>query len=223
MISELIRNPAYIGVLRCGEASNHIEELRIVSDEIFDKAQEIKKQRVLENSNKQKCATGRSNALLSGLLFCGTCGGRLNSKKSNRTHYKVDGSVQKWVAHRYACYNRHANKKRCNGKTSHTASAIDEVVLKIMDELFKNMKNVNINSLTSINNTKKKDFNLRLKKANTELKKLDTRLEKLNYKAICIISGESTFSSENLNNMIDMVKKDREKIVSQISEESFFH
>lgn len=218
-LSEMIRNPIYKGILRCGETTNQIEALRIISDELFERAIEIKKQRVLENGNKQKCSTGKANnTLLSGLIFCGTCGGRLNAKTSNRTHRRVDGTVRKWVATRYICYNKLIDKHRCNGKSSHTASAVDNVVLRIVEEMFSNMKDVNIKSISNSSTNKKTDLKKILDKANAELKIIENRLESLNYQFVKAISGEINLSVDTINDGIALVNRDKELVLTQISE-----
>lgn len=84
-IIRILRNKLYCGYIVSGEVvSPQMEALRIVSKELFEQAQYILDQRANKNDEKRQIAmTTKSKTLLSGIMFCAHCGGRLTSKVSS--------------------------------------------------------------------------------------------------------------------------------------------
>ena len=78
-IGHILHNITYVGVLRSGETFSEIfPELQIISKEKFEQAQRLMEQRMNEyNAYRTMPRQTTGQALLSGNIFCGHCGGRL--------------------------------------------------------------------------------------------------------------------------------------------------
>ena len=80
-IIRILRNKLFCGYIVSGEAvSPHMRELQIVDKELFEQAQYILDQRAKKNDDERRIAmTTKSQTMLSGIMFCAHCGGRLTS------------------------------------------------------------------------------------------------------------------------------------------------
>lgn len=78
-VLNILKNPMYRGVLRSGETySEPFPHLRIITDDIFDRAQELIKARGGEYDYKcRHPKVVRGTCLLTGNIFCAHCGGRV--------------------------------------------------------------------------------------------------------------------------------------------------
>ena len=60
--------------------SPHMKELQIIDEKMFERAQYILEQRAMKNSDERQIALStKSQAMLSGVMFCAHCGGRMTS------------------------------------------------------------------------------------------------------------------------------------------------
>ena len=106
-IRNVLHNPTYTGYLRSGDSrSPFIPKLQIISQEQFDRAQEILRQRADTLKNTPRVPLNmKGNALLSGNVFCGHCGARLHLSTANKCYTKADGTKVKKDHHDLAvCY-----------------------------------------------------------------------------------------------------------------------
>jgi DNA invertase Pin-like site-specific DNA recombinase len=93
-IQNILKRPIYVGILSGGGVqSDIIPKLQIIEPTVFDRAQEIARQRSANYSASRRIPLNtKGNSLLSGNVFCGHCNGRLtlttNGKKYVR---KTDG------------------------------------------------------------------------------------------------------------------------------------
>lgn len=128
-IAEILRNPIYVGTGRYNTKRMHRDyyerfeksewmyrdyrdELRLVSDEVFNTAQEL--------LDKKKCVSGRTssvpssaNLLCAGMAYC-ECGGKLQSGYSGKVVKTINGKTKEYASYRYACTNgkNHPDKHR---------------------------------------------------------------------------------------------------------------
>ena len=107
-IRNVLHNPTYTGYLRSGDSrSPFIPELQIISQEQFDRAQEILRQRADTLKNTPRVPLNmKGNALLSGNVFCGHCGARLHLSTANKCYTKADGIKVRKPRVRYVCYGK---------------------------------------------------------------------------------------------------------------------
>lgn len=106
-IRGIICNLTHTGVLRSGESRSEVlHHLQIISQELFELAQEVRQSRAgdLENVNAPMNTTGKS--LLSGNIFCADCGSRMSAT----TNVKTTPSGKRVVRLRYVCYGKNTSR-----------------------------------------------------------------------------------------------------------------
>ena len=108
-VIRILRNKMNIGYARNTDADvPHLPHLQIVDQHTFDRVQEILDQRSRSFDDKRTIARQtKSKNLLSGIMYCAHCGGRLTSivyrEKYTR---KKDGSVYDRSQLKYLCYHK---------------------------------------------------------------------------------------------------------------------
>lgn len=160
MILGILKNPIYIGRLSWGKTSKREkffqripkedwifseerqEQYRIISDEIFFKAQEILERNREQTSKGKKISrrTFGSERLLAGLAFCGYCGEPMLSKSFSNPakNYKRDG---------YTCRS-HKRRAFCEAKRHFIEkNTLENVVLFVIEEFIFSVINKNKDEL----------------------------------------------------------------------------
>lgn len=90
----------------------------------------------------------RGQAMLSGNIRCGHCGGRLILTSSTADYVKADGTCVKRKRTRYICYNKVRKRCPCSGPTGYTAHILDARVKAYLRELFAAVKCGGISTVT---------------------------------------------------------------------------
>ena len=101
----------------------------IVPEDMFNRVQKIietHKPQVTESV--QAAPTGR-RLLLSGIIYCGYCKGRLSNGSGYYYWSTKDGARHKKSIPRYKCVNGAAGKIKCNSAHSYVAERIEKVVI----------------------------------------------------------------------------------------------
>ena len=85
-IRNILQNETYVGILRSGNTrSPYLPELQIVDRDLFDKAQDIRRERAESKADTPRVPLNmRGQSLLSGNVFCGHCGDVFQ-----RTHWSL--------------------------------------------------------------------------------------------------------------------------------------
>ncbi|GHU91715.1 hypothetical protein FACS1894202_13640 [Clostridia bacterium] len=131
----ILTRELYIGYLTNGDSrSPHLPSLQIISDAIFQQAQSIVAQRRANNTiSRHVPITTRGQTLLSGLLYCGTCGARLTVSTKCTEGNRIL---------RYVCYQRCRKVDTCKGQTAYIVSRVDSSVTEMLHQLFDRIRNV---------------------------------------------------------------------------------
>jgi DNA invertase Pin-like site-specific DNA recombinase len=98
-INNILKNKAYIGILKSGEAfSECIESLRIIDDIMFSQAQDMmiknkmkKPKGITQNKLKDKI-------LCADLLYCTHCEKKMSVSSSIKSYIRKDGTVKKTIS-----------------------------------------------------------------------------------------------------------------------------
>jgi len=204
-IRGIIRNLTYTGILRSGEArSDIIQELKIITIEQYERAQEIM------NNRSQKKATEhtvplntKGKALLSGNVYCGHCGSKLTLTTSGKHRTLADGTVNNSKRIRYVCYGKTRKQTDCNGQTGYTMHILDDIIDKIVHSIFEKMKGIPKDDIITVRYSEE----LEQRKARLSVLKNDyaKEIENLNIlkaEVVKCIRGESKFSQEMLSGLI---------------------
>ena len=205
-IRNILKNTTYIGILHSGESvSPCLEELRIISDEQFNRASDIREQRAQAKRDLPRVPINmRGTALLSGNVFCGHCGSRLNLTRSGKNYTLADGSAIKRNRIRYACYGKTRKLTKCDGQSGYTQTKLDSIVDELVKKIFEKMKGVSKNKV--IKSRYQKELNERktvLTKLRSEYARETSKLEKLKGEIIKILDGESNMSREVLTDLVN--------------------
>lgn len=202
----MLKNMIYIGILKSGETySEPFEQIRIVDDEIFNRAQVLIEERSRKNSlDRTTPMTSMGPTLLSGNIFCGHCGGRLTASTSGKTRHRKDGSVLKTKRTCYVCYNKSRKRKECDGASTYTAHWIDDAVVDAIRDLFKRLTDSPKNAIIdTIFENKLDDLRKQLALSNERLKAEADELQIYEAEVIKCLTGKSKFSHELLSKFID--------------------
>ena len=204
-IRGILCNLTYTGVLRCGESrSPLLPELQIISEAQFEEAQHIREARSRSADESRTVPINtKGQSLLSGNVFCGHCGSRLNLTTNGKYRKRKDGSLDMTQRIRYVCYGKTRKQAECDGQTGYTMHVLDDIVDELVRGIFSNMRAVPREELIS----RRFESGLAEKQAHVELAKKDLTeaeedLETLKSEVVKSIRGKSVFSMDTLSGLI---------------------
>ena len=209
-VGAILHNPLYKGILRSGETySKPFEELQIIKPELFDMAQALMTQRTNKNKEYRTIplnTTGQS--LLSGNIFCGHCGGRLTLTTNGKVYRQADGTCAKKKRIRYVCYNKTRHRTECDGQTGYTMHILDDIIVKILHQVFDRMKSATSDLI--VGSACQKQMAILqgdLKRAKTENTKANADYESLKAEVLKAVQGKSTLPVDVLNEMLEETRQ----------------
>ena len=209
-ILRILRNPIYRGFLQRGDVqSERIEELQIISDADFFKAQDILDQRARKDESKRTVSmTNKGKSLLNGNIYCAHCGCRLATTSYTERYKRKDGSLYERPSVRYICYHRSRGLNNCDGATTYLAHKIDQAVMAAMRKIFASISGCPQEEKieAAYRNKVAENFKLR-QKLNHELQRDQAQLESLQLEIGKALIGESVYAKEDLSTAITTLKK----------------
>lgn len=176
----------------------------IVSEERWLLAQEI-----LERRNKKYAGslqtisdrTWKSSLLLSGLLECGYCHGKISPAVSSQKVRNTDNSVTRRHTEFYKCNTRGRDKRLCPAKSYISRFRLEKSVIEEVNQFLCRMKS--IDCLSQILNQQRKllkeSEQERLVSLQKEYRKLQLHIEKFKHELYKSIIGESSFDYKYIN------------------------
>ena len=209
-IRGILCNPTYTGVLRCGNSrSKVLPHLQIITPELFDAAQNIRTARAnaIEQENHVPLNT-RGQYLLAGNVFCGHCGSRL-SLTTNGKAYPCKEDPNRVVKRvRYICYGKTRKQTECDGQTGYTAHILNNIIDKVVRQIFERMKSVPRSEVVGIRYQEKiAEQKALLRSTKADYTKAAAELDALKSEVVKAIKGESSFSKELLADLISDAEK----------------
>lgn len=206
-VQRAIINPICIGLVKYNSFDGELEfqpyneKLRIVSDEIYYKAEDIRTRRKdsLHDQDKEGIPLA-GRLMVSGLAYCGYCGAKLSGNYLYRKNQKPHNHAEHYInkIYRYRCP---LNK----GKIEHEqnmfgAKKFDKMAI---DQIKNVMSLIDVKKFVDLNISKKRDEIELKNKALTDLQKDKTNFEKqltkLNAEIANSLLGNSAFSPEQLS------------------------
>ena len=231
-IHRLLNNPIYIGLKRYntkGIDSLNIEyktqpyddNLRIIDDETFYKAQELMRKRKLylqeENKHLHDSIPYSSKVLLSGLLRCAYCGQFMKTDYSYKDYKRKDGTINRMICYRYRCING-LNKTIYHPKNQVGAKNVD---IQAKDKIINAFTKIDFNDLINNTNKTKNDKlitkNNELNNLQKELQKKQKYLDVLHNEIPKVLLGESKFPQDMLNKSIINLEIEINNIIENIN------
>ena len=209
-IRGILCNPTYTGVLRCGNSrSKVLPHLQIITPELFDAAQNIRTAHAnaIEQENHVPLNT-RGQYLLAGNVFCGHCGSRL-SLTTNGKAYPCKEDPNRVVKRvRYICYGKTRKQTECDGQTGYTAHILNNIIDKVVRQIFERMKSVPRSEVVGIRYQEKiAEQKALLRSTKADYTKAAAELDALKSEVVKAIKGESSFSKELLAELISDAEK----------------
>jgi DNA invertase Pin-like site-specific DNA recombinase len=122
-ILRILKNKLYCGYMVSGETTSpKLMDLQIVDERIFEQAQFILNQREKQNDENRRISyQTKSKALLSGIMYCAHCGGKLTSITHTDRRRRKDGSLYEFARAKYLCYHKSRGLCECDGQSSYLA------------------------------------------------------------------------------------------------------
>lgn len=208
-IVRMLKNIAYTGIIKNGEAhSGVIEDLRIIDDETFNRAQEIMKQRTHKHNDIPY--NGKARVLLSGKVYCGYCGTKLTVSTYGSRYMKQDGVQNNTIINRYTCFYKIHHPQLCEGQTSYSARMLDQVIEEAVLRLFRRVSTIPEERMVrSRVQQRQQDCKASLSCAKQQLAEREKEYADYRAEVLKVIRGESKLSMELLN---ELVAESEEKI-----------
>lgn len=223
LIKRILTNKVYIGYKKYkDEFQPYNEKIRIIEDDIFYQAQQIREKRKNSLRNQDKDGIPLAGKLMfSGIAHCAYCGRKLYGNYLYRKYSVKDKNSGKIYE-----YTKPMYRYRCSsveGKINHEkvmwgASKYDKIIISKIKNI---LSLLDIEQFIKINIEKKKDI-LKLKEKTVEglIKKREQhgkQLLKLNSEIANSLIGDSVFTPEQLSNAINNIEIEIKKLDQQIN------
>ena len=208
-VLRILRNKLCCGYFVSGGVeSPYIPELAIIELEEFEAVAFLLEQRGILDAEKRAVAlTTKGKALLSGIVYCAHCGGRLNTIQYKNTRYRRDGSSYVDEKIKYSCYHKSRKLCECDGQSTYDAERVDNLAIELVKKIFSNMKSAPeeeylqdvFKKHISGNKTNQKRLNIEITQASKQLETLQLEIGKA-------VTGSSQFTPEDLSSAIKNLK-----------------
>jgi len=200
-LNRIIKNIVYTGIIKNGESqSDYIDDLRIISDDVYLQAQEIMQQRTQPHSSVPLNSKGKS--LLVGNIYCAHCGNRLTLTTSGRNKRMPDGTIQKEVRARYQCHYNVRHPGECDGQSGYSVPKLDSIVETVIRMKFDEIAAAPESEILTNQHEKEiKLAKMQLDKAKAYLQEKEKDLEDYKGETLKVIRGQSKLSIELLNSL----------------------
>ena len=216
-IQNMLKNVLYTGVLRSGESRSEVfPHLQIVPEMVFNHVQaQIQQHRSDYEGSRLSPVARNGQALLSGNVFCGTCGGRLISTTTRSTHHPKKGVNPRVPI--YRCYNRIQHKELCDGQSTYRADKVDTVVETAVCQILDRIRVIDQKDYL------KKRRQQELNAARVKLRQLESAYNRaveerkqLSSHMVDVLEGKSPFTAEDLKERMDEAKAMAEEFAQQM-------
>lgn len=191
-------------------SEQQIPELVIVSQQIWEKAQEIREARKDRiGASKKKSSeeyeaqynvpfTTRGKLVLADLVYCGYCGKRL--KNGSYCNHWTTKSGEKKAAYtgRYVC------PSKCKERSCYSQNYLEGIVFEVVESYMERLKTVDvIKELQTMHSWQRKSVERELESIYKKQKTLKLDIQTLEEKIPEAIRGDYYFSAEKLSTMIE--------------------
>lgn len=235
-IRSILTNPVYMGYLAINRRINHngfirldrkdwiyseeqIPELVIVSQQTWEKAQEIREARKNKiNASKKVSAeeyeaqynvpfSTKGELALIGLAACGYCGKRLKNG-SYCNHWTTKAGEKKIsYAGRYVC------PSKCEERTCYPQNYLEGIVFGVVETYMEHLKSIDITEeIEKMQSQQRQRIEKELENIHKKQRALKTDIQTLEEKIPEAIRGEYYFSAEKLSVMIKEKEQEAETL-----------
>lgn len=244
-VRSILTNPIYMGYIAYNRRKNgHANstrldrkewtyareqntEIMIVSQETWERAQEIREARKnkinasMQATNKMYMEqynvpfSTKGKLVLTGMVYCGYCGKRLkNTGYANHWTCKKTGEQKVSYVGRYGCPNQ------CKPRSSYSQEYLESIVFATVETHLENLKEIDISKeLEDMQVKQTKSIRCEIKNLEKEIKNLTADIETLEGKLPEAIRGEFAFSVDKLSAIIadkETLQKEKEARKSRL-------
>ena len=231
-IQNILQNIMYVGILRSEETQSEIfPELQIISPDQFDRIAQAREQR--SHDYEQKCGMmqeetvtledGREisvsrphrnvprknvgNALLSGNIYCGHCGGRIFATTARKSHHQTASGTYERIPI-YKCYNRTQHKERCDGPSTYRAQKVDAVILELLHGIFEKASAITTGDLLKEQLKRSaEEYKQQIQKTRADLTKSMKELAKWEDLMMSSLEGTCIFTPDQVKRRVESVQE----------------
>ncbi|MDU6203275.1 MAG: recombinase zinc beta ribbon domain-containing protein, partial [Flavonifractor plautii] len=141
--------------------------------------------------------------LLSGNVYCGHCGARLNLTTSGKAYPCKEDPHRVIKRVRYICYGKTRKQTDCDGQTGYTAHILDGIIDKLVRQIFERMKAIPKSEIVNARYREKmEERRSLLRSVRADYTKAADELDMLKAEVIKALRGESAFSKDLLGSMV---------------------
>ncbi len=241
-VRSILMNPIYMGYIAFNRRVNHggftrldrkewtyseeqIPELVIVSQQIWEKAQEIRETRKDKiNASKQKSSeeyeaqyhvpfSTKGKLALTGLVYCGYCGKPL--KNGSYCNHWTTKSGEKKVAFtgRYVC------SMKCEESSCYSQNYLEGIVFEVVENYMERLKSIDMTEeLQKMQTQQRKRVEKELEDMQKKEKTVRLDIQTLEEKIPEAIRGDYYFSAEKLSAMIKEKEQEEKELKQRVQQ-----
>jgi site-specific DNA recombinase len=215
-IIKMLKNLAYLGILRSGESQSEIfQNLQIIDEDTFHRAQEIMEQRTREHSEVPLNSKG--DALLAGKVYCGHCGSKLVLTTSGKNYYRADGTYVKKVRLRYQCHYKVRHPQLCDGQSGYEVTKLDGIVEKAIHQLFDRIRTIPEDDMIQGQIRKQEaECKAQLTRTKSLYNRREKELNDYQSEVLKVIRGESSLSMAIINQLVEKTEEAMQEAKSEV-------
>jgi len=209
-IYQTLKNPIYKGVYVLHSrvkskpkiVSPPMEQFRIIPDDEWNEVQQIMRERLVGEGGTKKRNHGK--LLLSGLLFCGTCGCKLTTFSHTKTYKKKNGEESKYRGYKYVCASLYVPRTdSCTGQTTYVTDKLETAVVADIKDFLATLNTAEIvDGYMAKLDSDARQLNADLQRRRAAMPRLEFELTKLKGEIIRILTGESSFSEAMIKELL---------------------
>lgn len=235
-VSDRLKNPIYMGYLTYNRRSHKdtykknpqeewifseapLKELEIVTPEIWQKAQQRRKQRRQKAvGGKEKSAVTTSGSLaLMGLAYCACCGKKLTNGSRYDSWTLKNGEKVKKMCGRYKCTQRADASAKCNGKTLHKQKELEDAVFEVVGQYLSGLKKSNVyRDIIDKQEAEQKNIRKEWESIRRKCDSIRIDIDTLNAQIPQAMRGEGVFSEERLSSILKEKEAEQNQLNQQL-------
>lgn len=204
-IRRMIRHEGYTGYLITKAArSEFIQELQIVDEKLFARANEVIDCRSKKLAQEKNIAAKTNNpTLLAGIVVCAHCGAKMSAFLHTDRYKLADGTIREKVQAKYNCYQRGQKLRACDGQSLYLAERVDAVVLEVVHDIFRRIQQEPYDRSIEQKLRQENGERERQKQAaEKKIKAAQYKQKRYEDEVIRCLDGQSRFSEEMLARLI---------------------
>lgn len=202
-------------------SENQNQALTIVSEEIWNKAQEMREKRKamikksMETSNHDYTAGSAGKLVLMGLVYCGYCGCRLTNGSKYDYWTTKDGEHKKKFVGRYRCTSVANGSLSCQGKPYYRSEEIEPMVYTVVTSYLNQLREADTQEdILKLQEEQKLRVKMEKESLGKEQKTIQKDIATLKENIPAALRGEGMFGVQELSALL----KEKEQRLSELQQ-----